>query len=183
MRIRLAGAVLGASLAAASLLPGLLSGRVPARGDLPDFFWPMKAHTAERWRSGSPPLWNPLSGCGEPWLAQLQTGVLYPGDAVFLLPWPFGPPPAAALHLVVAAAGLAAWPSAPGRSRLAALSGAAVYAGGGVFLSLVPVFNNFATAAWLPWVFLGARRAVRGDGLATLAAASALAFLAGEPAL
>ena len=183
MRARPGGALLGLSLAAAFLLPGLLSGRVPARGDLADFFWPMKAHTVERWRAGSPPLWNPLSGCGEPWLAQLQSGVFYPGDAVFLLPWPFGPPASIAVHLVLAAAGMAAWLNAIGRSRLAALSGAAIYAGGGVFLSLVPVFNNFATASWLPWIFLGARRAFRGEGIATLAASSALAFLAGEPAL
>ena len=183
MRVRLAGALLGSLLAAAFLLPGLLAGSVPARGDLPDFFWPMKAHTMERWRAGSPPLWNPLSGCGEPWLAQLQSGVFYPGDAVFLLPWPFAPSAAITAHLVIAAAGMASWLAALGRSRLAALSGAAVYAGGGVFLSLVPVFNNFETAAWLPWVFLGAWRAARGEGLAMLASSSALAFLAGEPAL
>lgn len=183
MRVRPAGALLGFSLSAAFLLSGLLSGRVPARGDLPDFFWPMKAYTAARWRAGAPPLWNPLSGCGEPWLAQLQSGVFYPGDAVFFLPWPFGPSAAIALHLVLAAAGMTAWLSALGRSRLAALSGAAVYASGGVFLSLVPVLNNFATAAWIPWIFLGARRAARGEGVATFAASSALAFLAGEPAL
>jgi hypothetical protein len=183
MRVRLAGAFLGFAVAAAFLLPDVLAARVPARGDLPDFFWPMKAHTMERWRSGSPPLWNPLSGCGEPWLAQLQTGVFDPGDAPFLLPWPFGPPAAIVLHLVIAAAGMASWLSALGRSRLAALSGAAVYASGGVFLSLVPVYNNFATAAFLPWIFLGAFRAIRGEGMATFAAASALAFLGGEPAL
>jgi len=183
MKVRLAGALLGCAVAAGVLLPSALRARVPARGDLADFFWPMKAYTLERWKSGSPPLWNPLSGCGEPWLAQLQTGVFYPGDAPFLLPWPFGPPAAIALHLLVAASGMAAWLSALGRSRLGALSGAAVYASGGAFLSLIPVYNNFATAAWLPWVFLGAVRAVRGDGVATLASTSALALLGGEPAL
>ena len=143
----------------------------------------MKAYTAERWRAGAPPLWNPLSGCGEPWLARLQTGVLYPGDAPFLLPWPLGPHVAIALHLLVAATGMAAWLSAQGRSRLAALSGAAVFVAGGAFLSLVPVYANFATASFLPWIFLGALRAARGEGIATFAGASALAFLAGEPAL
>ncbi|MGE5347406.1 MAG: hypothetical protein ACM3JH_15735, partial [Acidithiobacillales bacterium] len=69
MRARLAGALLGCAVAAGALLPSALRARVPARGDLPDFFWPMKAYTVERWKSGSPPLWNPLSGCGEPWLA------------------------------------------------------------------------------------------------------------------
>jgi hypothetical protein len=183
MRVRLAAALLGCAIAAGVLLPSVLRARVPARGDLPDFFWPMKGYTAERWKAGSPPLWNPLSGCGEPWLAQLQTGVFYPVDAPFILPWPVGPQAAIALHLLIAAAGMAVWLSALGRSRLAALSGAAVYAAGGAFLSLVPVYNNFATAAWLPWVFLGAFRAVRGEGVATFALSSALAFLGGEPAL
>jgi hypothetical protein len=183
MKVRAAAALLGLALSAAALFPMLLASRVPARGDLADFFWPMKAYTAERWRAGAPPLWNPLSGLGEPWLAQLQTGVFYPGDAPFLLPWPLGPHVAIALHLVIAATGMAAWLSALGRSRLAALSGAAVFAAGGAFLSLVPVYNNFATAAFLPWIFLGALRAARGGGIATFAGASALAFLAGEPAL
>ncbi len=183
MKVRAAAALLGLSLSAAALLPMLLSSRVPARGDLADFFWPMKAYTAERWRAGAPPLWNPLSGCGEPWLAQLQTGVFYPGDAPFLLPWPLGPHVAIALHMVIAATGMAAWLSALGRSRLAALSGAAIFAAGGAFLSLVPVYNNFATASFLPWIFLGALRAARSEGIVTFAGAAALAFLAGEPAL
>ncbi len=183
MKVRAAAALLGLSLAAAALLPALLASRVPARGDLSDFFWPMKAYTAARWRTGAPPFWNPLSGCGEPWLAQLETGVFYPGDAPFLLPWPLGPHAAIALHLVVAAMGMAAWLTALGRSRLASLSGAAIFAAGGAFLSLVPVYTNFATASFLPWIFLGALRVARGQGIATFAAASALAFLAGEPSL
>ncbi len=184
MRRALAGALLlGCAGAAVLLVPGLLTGRLPARGDLPDFFWPMKWYTARRWLAGSPPLWNPLSGCGEPWLAKLQTGVFYPGDAPFLLPWPFGPPVAIALHLAVAASGMAAWLSALGRSRLAALSGAVLFVFGGAFLSLVPVWANFTTGAWLPWIFLGARRTARGEGVATFPLASSLAFLAGEPAL
>lgn len=183
MKVRAAATLLGLSLSAAALFPMLLASRVPARGDLADFFWPMKAYTAERWHAGTPPLWNPLSGLGEPWLAQLQTGVFYPGDAPFLLPWPLGPHVAIAMHLVIAATGMAAWLSALGRSRLAALSGAAVFAVGGAFLSLVPVYNNFATASFFPWIFLGALRAARGEGIATFAGASALAFLAGEPTL
>jgi hypothetical protein len=183
MKARAAAALLGLALAAAALVPLLAASRVPARGDLADFFWPMKAYTAERWRSGGPPLWNPLSGCGEPWLAQLETGVFNPGDLPFLLPWPLGPHVAIALHLVVASTGMAAWLSALGRSRLAALSGAAIFAAGGAFLSLVPVYNNFATASFLPWIFLGALRAARGEGIALLAGAAALGFLAGEPAL
>jgi hypothetical protein len=182
-RTALLGGALGLGFAAVLLGPGALAGLVPARGDLADFFWPMKAYTAARWAAGSLPLWNPLSGCGEPWLAQLQTGVLYPGDAPFLFGGAAGPLLAIALHLAVAAAGMAAWLSDLGTSRAGALASAAVFAGGGAFLSLAPVYNNFCTAAFLPWLFLGARRAVRGASPTLFALAVALAFLGGEPAL
>lgn len=178
------GALVGLLLAAALLGPAFAAGNVPARGDLADFFWPMKAYTAERWTAGAPPLWNPLSGGGEPWLAQLQSGVLYPGDLPFLLGWKRGAFLGLALHLALAGAGAAYWLRDLGASRTAALAAAGVYAGGGAFLSLVPVYNNACTAAWLPWLFAAARRVVvgrsRGAGFAVAVAA---AFLAGEPAL
>ena len=170
-RTALLGGALGLAFAAALLGPGALAGLVPARGDLADFFWPMKAYTAARWAAGSLPLWNPLSGCGEPWLAQLQTGVLYPGDLPFLLGGAAGPLARDRPAPRVAAAGMAAWLSDLGTSRAGALAGAAVFAGGGAFLSLAPVYNNFCTAAFLPWLFLGARRAVRGASPAPFALA------------
>ena len=129
----------------------------------------MKAYTAERWAGREIPLWNPLSGGGEPWLAQLQSGALYPGDLPFLLGWREGALLGIALHLALAAAGMAFWLWELGGSRSAALLAGGLYAGGGAFLSLVPVYNNACTAAWLPWLFAGARRVGRrpipGSGL------------------
>jgi hypothetical protein len=180
----LRGAAVGLLLAAALLAPALVSGGVPARGDLADFFWPMKAYTAERWAEGAVPLWNPLSGGGEPWLAQLQSGALYPGDLPFLLGWREGALLGIAFHLALAAAGAAFWVWSLGGSRPASLLAAGLFAGGGAFLSLVPVYNNACTAAWLPWLFACARRVVVGRSRgAGLAVAVAGAFLAGEPAL
>ncbi len=181
-RTALLGGALGLAFAAVFLAPSVLSGGVPARGDLADFFWPMKAYTAARWASGLP-LWNPLSGCGEPWLAQLQTGVLYPGDLPFLLPGIGGPLLGIALHLAIASSGMAAWLFGLGTSRGGALLGAAVYAGGGAFLSLALVYNNFETAAFLPWLFAAARHAACGGSPAGLAGVFALAFLGGEPSI
>ncbi|MBK6405200.1 MAG: hypothetical protein IPF66_09260 [Holophagales bacterium] len=182
--VALRGAAVGLLLAGALLGPALANGGVPARGDLPDFFWPMKAYTAERWANHEIPLWNPLSGAGEPWLAQLQSGALYPGDLPFLLGWREGALLGIALHLVLAAAGMAFWIWELGASRSAALLAGGLYAGGGAFLSLVPVYNNACTAAWLPWLFAGARRIIvgrsRGAGFAVSVAG---AFLAGEPAI
>ncbi|MHB8800767.1 MAG: hypothetical protein ACYDBY_20185, partial [Thermoanaerobaculia bacterium] len=161
-RAALGGAAAGLGLAALLLLPALLSGGAPARGDLADFFWPMKAYTAERWAAGGIPLWNPLSGCGEPWLAQLQSGVLYPGDLPFLLGWREGAFLGIALHLALAAAGAAFFLWELGASRPASILAGALYAGGGAYLSLVPVYNNAATAAWLPWIFACAWRVAAG---------------------
>lgn len=183
-RTAIAGAVVGLMLAAALLGPALLIGAVPARGDLPDFFWPMKAYTAERWAAHQLPLWNPLNGGGEPWLAQHQSGALYPGDVPFLLGWKAGAPVAIGLHLALAAAGMAFWLWELGASRWGALLGAGIYAGGGPLLSLVPVYNNACSASWLPWLFATARRIVVGRSRgAGFALAVAGAFLAGEPAV
>jgi len=184
-RTALRGGLVGLVLAAALLAPALLSGGVPARGDLADFFWPMKAYGAERWLlDARPPLWNPLSGAGEPWLAQLQSGVLYPGDLPFLAGWRAGALLGIALHLALAGAGAAFCLWELGASRPASLLAGGLYAGGGAFLSLVPVYNNACTAAWLPWLFPLARRVVLGRSRgAGLAVAVAGAFLAGEPAL
>ncbi|HMA29071.1 MAG TPA: hypothetical protein VKS23_04355, partial [Thermoanaerobaculia bacterium] len=181
-RTALLGGALGLAFASLLLVPCALSGGVPARGDLADFFWPMKTYTAARWVSGIP-LWNPLSGCGEPWLAQLQTGVFNPGDLPFFLPGAWGPLLGIALHLVIACSGMAAWLSSLGTSRAGALLGAGVFAAGGGFLSLALVYNNFETASFLPWLFLAARHAVRGGSPAGLGVSFALAFLGGEPAL
>jgi len=183
-RAALGGAAAGLALAAALLLPALLAGSVPARGDLADFFWPMKAYTAERWAAGGVPLWNPLSGCGEPWLAQLQSGALYPGDLPFLLGWREGAFLGIALHLALAASGAAFFLWELGASRPASVLAGALYSGGGAYLSLVPVYNNAGTAAWLPWVFAGAWRVAAGRSRgAGLGVAAAGALLAGEPAL
>lgn len=184
-RAALAGAAAGLALAGALLLPALLAGSAPARGDLADFFWPMKAYTAERWLAeGRPPLWNSLSACGEPWLAQLQSGALYPGDLPFLIGWREGAFLAIALHLALAAGGAAFFLWELGASRPGAVLAGALYAGGGTYLSLVPVYNNASTAAWIPWVFACAWRVAAGRSRgAGLGVAVAGAFLAGEPSL
>ncbi|MBK9964310.1 MAG: hypothetical protein IPP07_05165 [Holophagales bacterium] len=79
---------------------------------------------------------------------------------------------------------MAFWLWELGGSRSAALLAGGLYAGGGAFLSLVPVYNNACTAAWLPWLFAGARRIVVGRSRgAGFAIAVAGAFLAGEPAI
>src|SRR5512137_1126901 len=47
-------------------------------GDLVSFLWPQYAFAGEAIRSGSIPLWNPYLYSGAPFLADNQSGVLYP---------------------------------------------------------------------------------------------------------
>ena len=90
LRRRVAGLLAAAALAAplAWLLPGLVSFQAPSYRDQGDFFYPLKLYTADRLRAGEIPMWNPLSGAGEPWLGNGQSGVFYPPSLLFLLPWP-----------------------------------------------------------------------------------------------
>ena len=87
--------------------------------------WPLSAHTTQaatwinmdhfqddlgdyqlawgRWRRGEVPLWNPYQLCGIPMVPTMQTGIFYPGNALYLL---FATPRAllitAALHIALA---------------------------------------------------------------------------------
>src|SRR5438046_4395764 len=49
------------------------------------FGYPLAHHHRESFWRGEVPLWNPLSNCGLPFLAQWNTLVLYPGSLFYLL--------------------------------------------------------------------------------------------------
>ena len=144
-----------AGLAAAALLPpvfwlwpALLHRQAPSFRDQGDFFFPLKLYTADRLASGSIPLWNPLSGGGEPWLANAQSGVFYPPSVLFLIA---SPALAAALYLLLHFA-IAAWGAwiflkSENVSAGAALLGTAACVGCGFAASLSAYWNHFG--AWL----------------------------------
>ncbi len=133
------------------LRPALLSGRAPSFRDQGDFFYPLKLYTASRLRAGDIPLWNPLSGAGEPWLANGQSGAFYPPTLLFLLP-------SAALAgglFLLFHYGLAAWGARrflkdESVSDAGALFGAAVYAASGFAASLSVYWNHFGAWAYVP---------------------------------
>src|SRR5208337_5209578 len=49
------------------------------------FSYPIAYHFRESFWHGELPLWNPLSNCGAPFLAQWNTQVLYPPALFYLL--------------------------------------------------------------------------------------------------
>jgi hypothetical protein len=165
------------------LFPALALRRAPTFRDQGDFFFPLKLYTADRLLRGELPLWNPLSGGGEPWLANLQSGVYYPPGLLFLLP---SPALAAGLflllHFAIAALGMRAFLRQEGVSEGAALAGSAAFSASGFSASLSCYWNHFGALAWLPALATLARRGLRtrSDRLA-FAGLLALQALSGSP--
>src|SRR5262249_30510838 len=52
--------------------------------DLFLYFYPSQTFEATRLRAGALPFWNPWQGAGQPFLATLQPGALYPGRLLLL---------------------------------------------------------------------------------------------------
>jgi len=159
--------------------------RPPAVYDFFSYYRPNAAWAFERMRRGELPLWNPYQGFGQPFLATLQTGVLYPPNALHLL---LATQPAftglAFLHLGLAAAFAAGLARALGAGSLGAGLAGLLYAGSLQLWGSAWTPPTLYTAAWAPGVLLAVERAVeRPSALRTAALAGALAMqaLAGWP--
>lgn len=142
-------------------------------------------HREAFWR-GELPLWNPLSNCGAPFLAQWGTMTLYPFSLIYLLlplPWSLGF--FCLLHLFLAGFGMfylaRRWTN---DDFAASIAGIAFVFNGAVFSCLL--WPNYTVAlAWMPWIVLFAERAWRERGRAMVIAALLGAFqmLSGVPEL
>jgi len=182
---RLAGVLAAAALVPALywLGPALPERLAPSFRDQGDFFYPLKLYTADRLRAGEIPLWNPLSGAGEPWLANGQAGVFYPPALLFLIP----SPSAAAIlfllvHFAVAAWGMRRFLAQEGVSDAGALFGSAVFAGSGFAASLSAYWNHFGAWAYLPAIAALARSGSRSRGaVLALGVLTGLQAMAGSP--
>ncbi|HEU5249416.1 MAG TPA: hypothetical protein VFW15_05460 [Thermoanaerobaculia bacterium] len=187
LRRRLSGVLSAAALVPPLVWfgPALVARLAPSFRDQGDFFYPLKLYTAARLRAGEIPFWNPLSGAGEPWLANGQAGVFYPATAFFLLPYPG----AAAILFLLFHFGVAAWGmhrflKQEGISDSGALFGAAVFASSGYAASLSAFWNHFGAWAWIPAIASVARSGLRSRGAwLALALLVGLQAMAGSPEL
>jgi hypothetical protein len=191
--------VLGAALfAGRTLLPvGLLADLPPFAGVVPEAphgnylqsdlllqTAPWLAQVREAYAAGSWPLWNPLSGAGEPLLANPQSQALQP-LAALALPFPvaagFGV--TAALRMLVAFAFTWLLLRRQGISEAVALAASLAYGLGG-FLQLWLGWPIAGSAAFLPALLYGIvlvdQRGARRDGV-LLALATACLLLVGHP--
>jgi len=136
-------------------------------GDLVSFLFPLFKFAARSLESGHLPLWNPYLYGGAPFVADNQSGLLYPINlAVFL----FGSrldyrtmELLAVVHYWLAGAcayvGLRYIERRP-LKRWAALAGAAAFMFSDLFVTHFGNLNMIACAAWLPLVFCLFRRAL-----------------------
>jgi hypothetical protein len=181
---RLALAAL-ALLVVALFRESILQGGVFYKRDIHLIWHPQTEGFARAVFSGALPLWDPSPAFGQPLLADPEAEVLYPPTWLNLVvrPWTyytifaFG-------HVLLSGIAFHAlarrWGLPPG----AALAGASAWVLSGPFLSLVDLVHHFASAAWIPVVFLAAERAVerrRARDALLLGLAIGLQVVAGSP--
>ena len=162
------------------------SGKILARGDTFEYFYPYWDARNSAFRAGRLPLWTPDLFMGAPLLANPQIGVYYPPN---WLTAPFRAPTAIAisilLHVILAAAG-ACWlyRQAVGARWIPALAAGVVYAFSGYLGAHVEQINQLQGLAWLPWLLALFHRILTGDKTARdgllLAIAWALQIFSGH---
>ncbi len=178
MRRSLATAL--ATLPGCLVIAAALAGWCPSPRDVPTYFVPLRERTAEVLRQQRAPFWNADAGCGEPYFANPQTGLLYPPAwLAALLPGRQAVGVEIGLHLALLGAGCALL-----AARLGATPWLMLAAGWGVVLSgpvvtAAGVLNNLDTLAWLPLLLWAAL----ADATGWLAVSLAAGYLAGEPQL
>jgi len=168
-----------------ALLPGLFFWRLLtpnpadrmhiAGGDFTEQYFPLRAFVAQEWVQGRLPLWNPYLYGGQPALADIQSGALYPPHIIEALILGWGGPlfgreigfPLPALewqviaHFSLAAVGMYLFarhlacrsPIPIRRARFGSIIASLVFTYSG-YLTGFPVqqITILEVSAWLPWI-------------------------------
>ncbi len=153
--------------------------------DSPLAYYPRRVFATERMRAGDLPLWDPYTFAGQPFLANFQSGLLYPVNLVL-----YAVEPARAMgwflfiHLALAGVFFYRCARSFGLAPGPAAAGALVFELNPFFLTRLGHPTFVATGAWLPLAVHAASRLVRkptAGSAAYLAVVLALAALAGFP--
>lgn len=146
--------------------------------------YPFIFYARESFWRGELPLWNPLSNCGAPFLAQWGTMVLYPFSLLYLLfPLPWSLSYFCLAHLWWGGLGMfflaRRWTGRPFAGCVAGLA----WVFNGVTFSCLLWPNYTVALGWMPWVMLCTERSWQEGGRWLVAAAivGALQMLSGVP--
>ncbi len=162
----------------------LLGTRTFVFRDYSQFGYPLAHYFRESFWRGELPLWNPLSNCGLPFLAQWNTMVFYPGSLFYLLlPLAWSLPVFCLGHLFLAGLGMYFLALQWTGNRLAAAVAGLGFAFNGLTLSCLIWPNNIAALGGMPWVIWLMQRGWHQGGKAMLIAALAgsAQMLSGAP--
>ncbi|MBI5802654.1 MAG: YfhO family protein [Verrucomicrobia bacterium] len=148
--------------------------------------YPSAHYLRESLRAGELPLWNPLSNCGAPFLAQWGTMCLYPGSLFFVaLPMPLALGVFCLLHLWLGGLGARALAERWTGNRFAAAVAGTAFAINGASLACITWPNYCVALGWMPWIILLTEQAWREGGrkLVLAALAGTMQMLTGVPEL
>jgi hypothetical protein len=165
--------------------PGvLLGGATFVIRDFSMFSYPVAYFHRQCFWRGELPLWNPLSHCGVPFLAQWNTLTLYPLSLIYLLlPLTWSLSFFCLAHLFWGGLGMYFLAHRWTHHRLGAALAGVIFSFNGLTLSFLMWPSHIATFGWLPWVVWLGQRAWREGGKALVwgTAAGAMQMLAGGP--
>jgi len=150
-------------------------------------FYPWRSFAAAEYLNGSVPLWNPYAGFGMPLAANLQSGVFYPLNIVYLfLPIERAQTVSLVLHVTIAGITAYGMCRSLGCSRTAAVSGGFTFMFSGFVVAQGNFHNITSVLAWLPAVIWGSQSVLGAEGpvqraltVAGMAGATALLLTAG----
>ncbi|MBE7471052.1 MAG: YfhO family protein [Anaerolineales bacterium] len=165
----------------------LLRGEVLFWGTTMLQFWPWHHLTKMSLLAGEWPLWNPLLGNGAPLLANLQSGVFYPPNLLYLLlPVEHGLTVSVMLHLALAGLFMYLYMRHLGLLPFAAALSALTYMFSGYIVGRTQFVVMVNAAAWLPLLLLLSDRLAQRRNLLdilVLALVLAVQLLAGHAQL
>lgn len=163
----------------------LRPGQTLLDGDLSLLFYPGYVYFRECVSQGRLPLWDPYVGCGEPFLADLQHGVFYPPNVIYLLVRPaVGITIVTCFHVFLAAFGSYVLCRLLAISRTGSLLAGVLYGFSSYAITKVEFPPELASASWAPLVLAAFIHWLRHRGLRSfllIAVALCLQFLAGFP--
>ncbi|MGZ8868188.1 MAG: hypothetical protein ACXW2P_07570 [Thermoanaerobaculia bacterium] len=127
--------------------------------DILNYHYPMKKLVRDAILAGEWPMWSPYFAAGQPMAANPAYEVFYPPQLLVLLPdIHFGLTLHVVVHFYICGIGLYYFLRSLGTGSVAATLGSVAYTLGGPFLSLVRTLPFLFSMAWVPLIFLFARR-------------------------
>ncbi len=149
------------------------------------YFYPTRFFASLWIREGIIPLWNPYNSCGMPFLAALQSQVLYPFSfIIYFLPINLGIKLFIVIHLFLAGIFTYLLMQQWKMRKISSLVASIVYIFSGYFISVVDILNILVTITWIPfifWAYVLALQSFKTWYIILTAIGIGLQFLGGEP--